>query len=220
MRKLIMEFAPNDAYRKMAGPFFAHIKYIRIMEFIKVDFDKGETLVLAECEFQDGVDFDNLEIPEMIAYMNVVTEDHPKFTALFKSEYPDELKGVLRHLDLDLIWTTPFEKSLERVVVSIIGSEANLNRYIEFVDGMEGFGKIANITYQKATTPDRDILSSLTDRQREVMLKAKSTGYYDYPRKVSSEKIAEEMGISKATFIEHLRKAEQRLVNTLLEGRS
>ena len=74
------------------------------------------------------------------------------------------------------------------------------------------------MTYQKAVFHETDNLSNLTDKQKEIMLAAKHLGYYDYPRKVKAEEVADELGISKATAIEHLRKAENRLIGEVLAG--
>ena len=42
-------------------------------------------------------------------------------------------------------------------------------------------------------------------------------GYYDIPRKITSEKIAKKLGLGDATVVEHLRKAEQRLMKQIIE---
>ena len=61
--------------------------------------------------------------------------------------------------------------------------------------------------------------TALTDRQREVLDVARERGYYEVPRRASVREIADEVGCSKSTAANHLRKAEARLV-TLYGDRS
>lgn len=55
-------------------------------------------------------------------------------------------------------------------------------------------------------------VTALTDRQQEVLEIAHENGYYDIPRQTSVREIADEVGCSKSTAANHLRKAEARLV--------
>lgn len=52
----------------------------------------------------------------------------------------------------------------------------------------------------------------LSERQREAFELARRRGYYQWPRKVTASELAEEMGVSKTTLLEHLRKAEAKLL--------
>ncbi|MFD1515344.1 helix-turn-helix domain-containing protein [Halomarina rubra] len=52
----------------------------------------------------------------------------------------------------------------------------------------------------------------LSERQREVFELARQRGYYTWPRDVSAADLADELGLSKATLLEHLRKAEAKLL--------
>ncbi|WP_123623081.1 helix-turn-helix domain-containing protein [Halorubrum sp. CSM-61] len=54
-------------------------------------------------------------------------------------------------------------------------------------------------------------LDRLSARQRETFDLARERGYYAWPRKVSPETLATELGITTSTFHEHLRKAEEKL---------
>jgi predicted DNA binding protein len=56
---------------------------------------------------------------------------------------------------------------------------------------------------------------ALTPRQREAFALARREGYYDYPRETTTRALADEMGVSKATFTEHLRRAEGRLLRAV-----
>lgn len=57
----------------------------------------------------------------------------------------------------------------------------------------------------------------LTDRQREVLAAAHDAGYYEWPRDTRGEDIAAEFDISAATFHQHLRAAEQKLIGAFFE---
>lgn len=78
----------------------------------------------------------------------------------------------------------------------------------------------ADIDVQHITSDRRQaggVLQSgiLSERQREVFELARERGYYTWPREVSATDIAEELGVSKATVLEHLRKAEAKVINSL-----
>ncbi|SFG42935.1 Predicted DNA binding protein, contains HTH domain [Halopelagius inordinatus] len=53
---------------------------------------------------------------------------------------------------------------------------------------------------------------ALSERQREVYRLARRRDYYTWPREVSAGELAAEAGVSKATLLEHLRKAESKLL--------
>lgn len=67
-----------------------------------------------------------------------------------------------------------------------------------------------------STSPPSSIetLSSekLSPAQRKAFQLARARGYYEYPRKVKADELADQLGVTKSTFIEHVRKAE----NTIL----
>lgn len=55
----------------------------------------------------------------------------------------------------------------------------------------------------------------LTPRQHEVLVAAYAGGYYDWPREKTGEELADELGVTLATFSEHLRIAERKLLSLL-----
>ena len=61
------------------------------------------------------------------------------------------------------------------------------------------------------------ISPSLTKMQKKALEIAYKNGYYHYPRKISIEKMAKIIGVSKSTFQEHLRKAELKLLPLIIE---
>lgn len=58
--------------------------------------------------------------------------------------------------------------------------------------------------------------SVLTDRQREVLGTAHREGYFEHPRDTSATAVAEALGVTTATFTEHLAAAQRKLLAELL----
>ncbi|AGT35726.1 hypothetical protein N186_06940 [Thermofilum adornatum] len=61
-----------------------------------------------------------------------------------------------------------------------------------------------------------DIFSKLTPLQREVISRAVIRGYFDWPRKFSLTDLAKELGVSKATLAEHIRRSEAKILSSLV----
>jgi len=71
-----------------------------------------------------------------------------------------------------------------------------------------------------STTDSSPMLGSpsttqLSERQREVFLFARENGYYEWPRETTARDLAAEFDISKTTLLEHLRKAESKLLTAV-----
>ena len=59
------------------------------------------------------------------------------------------------------------------------------------------------------------LFGDLTGKQMDALLKAHRYGYYSSPREITTESISKSLGISRSTYEEHLRKAENRIMNAL-----
>lgn len=55
----------------------------------------------------------------------------------------------------------------------------------------------------------------LTDRQQEVIEAAFDAGYYEWPRETTGQAVADDLGITSATFSEHIHAAERKLLSAL-----
>jgi predicted DNA binding protein len=69
-------------------------------------------------------------------------------------------------------------------------------------------------TGESATTTARDQrLDTLTAKQRDVFEHARESGYYEWPRNCDTRELAADLDVSKTTLLEHLRKAEAKLLD-------
>lgn len=81
---------------------------------------------------------------------------------------------------------------------------------------IDDFKEIGTVTLGKVTKFDESA-AKLTDRQFEVVECALNAGYFEWPRDASSDEISDALGISRATFLEHLRKAQSKLLTVAIE---
>jgi predicted DNA binding protein len=80
------------------------------------------------------------------------------------------------------------------------------------VDGLKTIGTVR----LEQLVPIGQQTPVLSDRQREAVLLAHQEGYYDWPRGIEAANIAAKMGVAHSTFLEHLRKAEKKLIRKSL----
>jgi DNA-binding CsgD family transcriptional regulator len=62
-----------------------------------------------------------------------------------------------------------------------------------------------------------DPLAELTDRQREVLATAHEGGFFERPKAANSDELAATLDITRSTFLQHLRAAERKVFDALLE---
>ena len=68
-------------------------------------------------------------------------------------------------------------------------------------------GEIAKMSPTRALTP----------KQERVMKSALELGYYDYPKRISTEELSKAVGVSSSTVSEILRRAERRIISGYFE---
>jgi len=61
-------------------------------------------------------------------------------------------------------------------------------------------------------------VGALTERQREVLTTAHEMGYFEHPKEASAADVADQLGIVRSTFTEHLAAAQRNLLDELLES--
>ncbi len=63
---------------------------------------------------------------------------------------------------------------------------------------------------------ERALTEELTERQRAALEASFHAGFFEWPRESSGEEVAESLDVSAPTFHQHLRKAQQKLLETIL----
>lgn len=81
---------------------------------------------------------------------------------------------------------------------------------------------VAKNTRQRSTRPQAgfkaDVEKELSDRQLETVKTAYFGGYFEWPRKSSTEDIADMLDVTHPTISRHLREAQRRVFAELFEN--
>ncbi|MFH5800903.1 helix-turn-helix domain-containing protein [Haladaptatus sp. CMAA 1911] len=109
-----------------------------------------------------------------------------------------------------VILDTPLEYTTEgNLRVTLIGESRPLKRALAVLSNSFDVRLEETGEYHPGTT---DLISLLTDRQREILRIAIELGYYETPRQASLRDIANEVELSVATVGEHLQKVEAKIL--------
>jgi predicted DNA binding protein len=218
MRKMTIEFTPTETIREAQRALFEEIYSYEVLEMLKVDHEQGMCVDLIEVELKEHLSIDELDAIGKMEILNILKSDGNRHTVLVKYIEEEESLDTFKEFDLDLIFVPPSKVSEDWYVNTCIGTNENLNRYVELIK--EHVGNIETITMKQAVYERGELLSVLTGKQRDALITAHRYGYYEYPRRISGTKLAEKVDISKPTLVQHLRKAEGRLLDEILAGYS
>jgi predicted DNA binding protein len=102
----------------------------------------------------------------------------------------------------------PLELENGIIKVNLIGLKENVNKFIKLTDELE------NITMEIDRKSGLKFLNKplLTRQQERILKEAVKLGYYDLPRRITTMKLSEKLGLSASTVTEHLRKAEKKIL--------
>lgn len=170
---------------------------------IRGDDPEGLAEALEESEYV--VDWDMLDVRDerFHLYLHVL---------------PGDPAGTLMMLTqkFALMVDTPIEFT-ERggIKTTVVGTHEMLQQAVEQLPESVQINVEQVGQYQPNRT---DMLSALTDRQLEVFRTAVELGYYEIPRRATHEDIANQLECAPSTVDEHLRKAESRVLSSLVRG--
>ena len=215
MRTLTLEIEPFETVKEEMAETFTHVSSYSILETLKMDYKEGICIEIIEFTLKDGSSIHDIRTVGNMQVLSVLKSIDNKHTCLIRYTETEEAKEQFQESDLGLIHTIPTIISSEKFTISMMGEQENLSDFVEMI---RNAGTIRKMAMRKAAYQKADILAVLTEKQREVMIAAFQNGYYDYPKKISSERLCQEVSISKPTLLQHMRKAEGRILKEIMTG--
>ena len=78
---------------------------------------------------------------------------------------------------------------------------------------VESKREIQTVEHGEPLIAPANLVPEFTQRQRQVIETAYANGYYNIPRETTTAELADELGISRRTMEEHLRRGEKKLMD-------
>ncbi len=115
------------------------------------------------------------------------------------------LKAIVEHM---IIVHFPIKIQKGVAEFNITSSREALHDFLSDLDGKF-------IDYQVKTIEnysDEDLQTNLTPKQFETYMKAKESGYYDIPRKITLTELADKLGVAKSSLSSMLQRIHKKLL--------
>jgi predicted DNA binding protein len=205
MRRLIVECPTGELSRVIGTPTMQKIESLEVISFLR--FTQDEVALICRIKFDDqaanakeifngeGFESQLLEEEENGACTFFIKKKHSVLSAV-----PIAASGYV---------SIPYEIRDGKVRATFVGDAEQIRRIRETIEEKGIPYKVVSLT--DARFPPSSPLSRLTEKQQEVLITAYRLGYYDLPKRVSSEELARRFKIRSPTLVVHRRRAERRL---------
>ncbi|WP_346765822.1 helix-turn-helix domain-containing protein [Thermococcus sp. MV5] len=206
--------------------------FVMFKEFLKaIEWGYGDTyfilddeiIKITEVKFKEGVNPEEIignlrKLPHVKELKLLPKNDHHIiYSKIDMKNIPFPTKQVDKILDLQRKGLVIFEKGTfdgNSIILYVICEDSLPSEVISTVREVYN-GSILSI--EDYVSEDNPLLK-LSKRQREILLLAYKSGYFDNPHKVTLKDLAEMLGLSVSTVKEHLRKAQRKILDEIIEG--
>lgn len=183
------------------------------LEVISIfNFTPEEHTEVCNITLADGIGIEDIR-SDFIIDLIIIRNEGKDYTCLVKGKFSDEISRFIGKFALKLEYPIIFEG--EMCQFSMVGSSDELFNIITAARE-NGWG-FEVLSVQKYDPHISSVFSALTGKQKETLMKAYNNGYFDHPRKVNAGELAAKIGMHKTTLLEHLHKAEKRLIGHIIE---
>lgn len=202
---------PRSEFDKMGLGGFDHVGGGEEMMFRPQWWNGSRAMGLLETDAP--IDTEAALTVESIDHLELLREGPPRYEYFVKMEV--KLFSVVDEFADEFFIHGPVVMHEDHIEFTFVTNPETYDRIEELTDETE-YDIACSILGVNEYRGRSDGFAALTDRQREVLRAAFERGYYDIPRGVSSDDIADEFGLEKSTVLEHLRRAEQNIVDAVL----
>ena len=216
MKQVIVHYEPKDLRSLGYDDLFVSMERFTVVSVIALMPEK--TALLVVIKWRKGEDLSWLEGSPLIddtLDMGPVHDGH--MYLLMGSEEPwffDMLRKIMDEFRVFI--NLPVVLEPDRIIIRYIGFMENLQRIIEL---SKEFNPDFEVISMKDYDPSRKgAFEVLTPVQYDILTEAFKGGFFDDRRKVTINELARERGISPASYMKTLRRAQRKLIGEMISA--
>ena len=201
---------------RLSADIFDYCKsYGQVIERFEVIslFNMVDDMHSEVCRFtiREGVPVDQIQC-NYVSNLLVLQSKGREFTCLVKGTFSDDITKFLQTYGSKFEPPVVFENDC--LTFSMVGTPEDFHAFV--ADAHEkgwGLEILSVCDYNPEVSAIFDVL---TARQKTILIESYRLGYFDQPRRLNAGELAEKMGINKSTLLEHIHKAENRLIGQII----
>jgi hypothetical protein len=202
---------------RLSADIFEYCKsYGQVIERFEVLslFNMVDDMHSEVCKFtiKEGVSADQISC-NYVSNLIVLQNKGREFTCLVKGTFSDDITKFIRKYGSRMEHPIIFENDC--LTFSMVGEPEDLHSFV--TDAAKNGWGLEVLSVYDYNPHINGIFDVLTPKQKTILLESYRSGFFDHPRRINAEALAEKMGMHKTTLLEHIHKAEKRLIGHILE---
>lgn len=223
MRRLVVELYGKDLERRIGESSFRNVKSMELVHFLR--HDQSEVVGIFRLRLNDPSSrvedcFKNDGITTEVQVLEHTDtgeggEGSSFLVMLRRKPRPGFLLGGATAKPGGGYLYGPIGYKDGRIRFTFVGTQKDIRDVLENAEKQMLQYRVVSVT--DADFAEDSLLNRLTDKQRRVLVLAYRLGYYDVPKKVNSDELGSRLHLTGSTVVEHLNKAERRILSGVLE---
>jgi len=213
MRKVLLRWkTPSLSRAKGLNEIIEICDRIEVLGHLSVN-EEG-VIQLVEIKLREGKSIDLFSTLEHFEIIEQLEENEDGILVTMLCTHPMARSAIdLSNIHIQPPYGIDREKGME---LRIIGLSSSIRRFVALIrlalppDSIS----ILSINEEEQSNSWKGVL---TNRQREVLTHAINRGFYNLTREVTLKELAEEMGMARSTYNEHIRRSESEIMKNLLD---
>lgn len=210
VQRVIIE-GPLEKFGKLDGETMTasvgKLEFLETLHMLRSDVEEFSTI--CRIRLKDPSDrIEDVFSSGMFEVKPLMNEAGGTFICFVREKRPERARYLM---NAGVYFPGPYEIRGGMVRMGVMGEQKQLRDFLNAIEAAMPEFRIISVANGRFLSSSP--LEGLTEKQIQALSVAYEGGYYDIPRKTSSRELARRIGLDSSTFIEHRRKAEQRLLS-------